>query len=308
MRIIASILLFILAQGSVFAQELPTKVERDQMLIGEVNTIIIQHGGTLQQSDLLDFKLLKAKTSQTTETSEPIEMEVYSLEYSPQEIKIQFTLWDSAQVVVPPFSLNKSGGFTSQAFMFQVNFPQVDENGDIVDIHEMTIEVSALSELSKNLWWLIDLFLLAVFVLGLLLVLHVKKSAEKVGPIIQMSAEERALSDLEKLMQRKLFYEEEQKLHFAEFSDILRRYIGLRYNFITFEKTSSEIVEHLQKLRLENEIIEEFDVLLQVSDMIKFSKATTDESDIKRSYQSASALIARTSKFHNSEQKGAPNA
>ena len=49
MRIIASILLFILAQASVFAQELPTKVERDQMLIGEVNTIIIQHGGALKE-------------------------------------------------------------------------------------------------------------------------------------------------------------------------------------------------------------------------------------------------------------------
>lgn len=312
MRIIASILLFILAHGSVFAQELPTKVERDQMLIGEVNTIIIQHGGALEESEIERFKLIKGKTSQTTEKATEIELEVYKIQYTPEEIRIQFTVWDSAQVVVPPFTLNQAGDVSSQAFMFQVGFSQVDENGDIADIYEITIDGDPVSKFNARFWWLLDVALLLLFLIGLWLVMRIKNSLEALTvPQSQLEPDERALFDLRKLMQQKLFSGEQQKIHFAEFSDILRRYIGLRYNFITFEKTTNEIVTHLNRNPVDAKLVEQFGSLLTLADMIKFSKATTDEAEILRAYHTAEALILETTALHkilNSQKKGEHDA
>jgi hypothetical protein len=302
MRFIVVILLLWFVPISILAQELSTQVERDQMLIGEINHLIIEHKGALKQSDLLEFKFLDAKSSQTTEKAKAIEVEVYDLQYTPDIIKIQFTVWDSALVVLPPFALSKSSSFTSQALLFQVNFPQIDENGDIADIYELNFEASDSSELLKKFWWLVDLLVLILFIIGLLLVLRVKELEEINKPIIQLSAEERALQDLEQLIKRKQFVGDEQKIHFATFSDILRTYIGRSYNFVTFEKTTHEITEKLRRLNIKQQFVAEFSELLQLSDMIKFSKATTDEVEIERSYNAARALIVETTKIQESQK------
>lgn len=302
MRLIAAITLLVLVPISFFAQELTTKVERDQMHIGEINHLIIEHRGALKENDLLEFKLLKAITSHTAEKSEPIEIEVYGVEYTSQIIKIQFTVWDSALVVLPPFALNNSGSFTSQATMFQVSFPDVDVNGDIADIYEIAVETNETSQFFRKFWWLLNLLILVLFVLGLLLVLSIKQANGQVHSAIQLTIDERALKDLEALMQRKLFIDKHQKLHFAEFSDILRRYIGMRYNFITFEKTTNEILTHMRQNQIESRFVEQFGSLLQLADMIKFSKATTDEVEFDRSYQSARNLILETTKIQESQK------
>jgi hypothetical protein len=287
-------------------------VERDQMLIGEVNTIIIQHSGALEESEIERFKLIKGKTTQTTEKTTEIELEVYKIQYTPEEIRIQFTVWDSAQVVVPPFKLNQSGDVSSQAFIFQVGFPQVDENGDIADIYEITIEGDPVSKFNARFWWLLDVVLLLLFLIGVWLVMRIKNSLEALtDQQSQLEPDERALFDLRKLMQQKLFSREQQKIHFAEFSDILRRYIGLRYNFITFEKTTNEIVSHLNRNRVDAKLVEQFGSLLTLADMIKFSKATTDEAEILRAYHNAEALILETTALHkilNSQKKGEHDA
>jgi hypothetical protein len=300
MRFIATILLlFTLFQ--FFAQELPTTLERSEMLIGEVNTIIIQHNGALKADDVPYLKSIAAKSTQTSEQAESIEIEVYGVQYASQELRIQFTIWDSAVVVLPPFAVNSSGSLTSQALMFQVNFPRIDENGDIADIYEIVVEANELSEIFAKFWWLIDLLVVALFIVGLILVLNINQTEEQIEPIIQLAPDKRAIKDLESLMQRRLFTEN-QKLHFAEFSDILRRYIGLHYTFITFEKTTHEILNHMRSNKIEHQLVEEFGSLLHLADMIKFSKATTDEIEIERSYNAARVLIVETTRRRESQK------
>ena len=301
MKFIAAILLVLVTLFQFFAQKLPTTLERSEMLIGEVNTIIIQHNGALRADDVPGLKSIAAKSTQTSAQAESIEIEVYGVQYAPQELRIQFTVWDSAVVVLPPFALNSSGSLTSQALMFQVNFPQVDENGDIADIYEIVVEANELTELFSKFWWLIDLLVVALFIVGLILVLNVKQTEDQIQPIIQLDPDKRALKDLESLMLRRLFLEN-QKLHFAEFSDIIRRYLGLHYKFITFEKTTHEILTHMRRSHIESRIIDEFGSLLQLADMIKFSKATTDEQEIERCYQSARNMILETRKIQESQK------
>jgi isocitrate dehydrogenase len=57
--------------------------------------------------------------------------------------------------------------------------------------------------------------------------------------------------------------------------------------------------------------VEQFGSLLTLADMIKFSKATTDEAEILRAYHAAEALILETTALHkilNSQKKGEHDA
>lgn len=305
------ILFLFCVQTNLEAQELPTRVERDSMLIGEVNTIIVKHDGALRKVDLADFTILKGKKSQSTEKRESIDLEVYNIAFSASELRIDFFVWDTAWVVLPPFELNKTGTISTEALMFRVDFPDVKALGDIADVYEIEIKSSRFYEFWLKYWWLLDVLIFILFLIGLGSVLMMHETKEIVEPSIQVPADERALSDLENLMRKKLFSNDTQKLYFAEFSDILRRYIGAQYQFITFEKTTNEILNHLRKNRLDRSIIARLAEILNLADMIKFSKATTDETEMQHSYEEAKALIQLTSQIPSdpeNEEKGASDA
>lgn len=288
-------------QLALLAQQLSTKIERDQMLIGELNSLIIEHNGTLKQSDLQEIKSIKGTPSGRQEETKKFDLEVYAVEYSENEIKILFTVWDSSLVIVPPFALNKNGEISSQATMFRVNYPQVDESGEILDIYEITVVEDAFMKFLEDYWWISLALVVIVFILGLFLIIRIKESKTEENIVNQLSPDEKALLELNQLMQQKLFSPEHQKLHFTEFSDILRRYVGLHYGFVTFEKTTFEIIEHLRKKRVETTYVVELESLLMLSDMVKFSKATVEEYEIESSSQKAISFIEDTTKKRKSD-------
>jgi hypothetical protein len=84
------------------------------------------------------------------------------------------------------------------------------------------------------------------------------------------------------LYKKAQFDSKTQKLHFAEFSDILRSYIASRYNVVTFEKTTFELINLLRLKNVPSEQRNSIEEMLSIADMIKFSKATTDETEILR--------------------------
>lgn len=301
MKSILAILFVFGLQLALLAQQLSTKIERDQMLIGELNSLIIEHNGTLKQSDLQEIKSIKGTPSGSQEETKKIDLEVYAVEYSENEIKILFTVWDSSLVIVPPFALNKNGEISSQATMFRVNYPQVDESGEILDIYEITVVEDAFMKFLEDYWWTSLALVVIVFILGLFLIIRIKESKAEENIVNQLSPDEKALLELNQLMQQKLFSLEHQKLHFTEFSDILRRYVGLHYGFVTFEKTTFEIIEHLRKKRVETTYVVELESLLMLSDMVKFSKATVEEYEIESSSQKAISFIKDTTKKRKSD-------
>lgn len=311
MKKIAYILILLFAQLEVIGQELPTKLERNKMLIGEVNTIIVQHDGALKESELLKFNTIKGKISKSITESKTVDLEMIRVEYQKKELRISFIAWDSATLVVPSFSLNKSDSITTQTLLLEVTYPETNESTGIADLYEVKIEPSKSYAFWLKYWWILDVLILLMFVLGLYLVLKFKNIKADEFEAVQIQIHERALSDLEQLMQQKLFVGEHQKVHFTAFSHILRRFIGAQYKFITFEKTSVEILDFLHKRNINTNIRERFGSLLHLADMIKFSKATADELEIKRSYEEACSLIVECKKAQReleSEEKGGNDA
>jgi len=288
---------FLMWFGSLlFAQELSTLIEKPLMSLGGRNTIVVTHNGLLNESNLTNFTSIGAQTASESAEPQKVEIEVVEFEFNEIELRLIITAWDSGKFIIPPFYLDKNEGISSQTLMFEVEFPQVDENGDIADIYEVLVDTE--EDFSSRFWWLLDLILLIVFVVGLFLILKMDQVDNVQNDAVYLSPDQSALQELELLLSKKLFQNDLQKMHFVEFSDIIRKYIAARFEFVTFEKTSAQIIQEMHKLRVENRIVQRLNSLLHLADLVKFSKATTNEQEILKSSNELRELIAETTNFY----------
>lgn len=289
----------VLFTSNIFGQALPIQVERESILLGEKNMLKIALPDSLTQAHLIAFKSIPAIKMSNKKEKDSIEVEVLRFELEGKELHLFVTAWDSGLVVIPPFALNRTKNLMTEATMFRVDYPQVDENGEIMDIKETNFDIPLFQDFSERFWWIFDLLSLLLFGIGLLLVFKVKDTVQEIiAPDIVIPAEELAKQSLDILYDKEHFSVETQKLHFATFSDILRAYISVRYNVVTFEKTTSELIN---ALRLKSVPVEHRGIaeeLLSISDMVKFSKATTDEVEILRLKEIAYAFIDQSTAWH----------
>ena len=294
--------------GLTQAQSLVGQMERESILLGERNALKFTLTMPINPAELPEFSALKAVKMSNKKEKDSVDVEVLDVQLDAAELTLYITAWDSGVVVIPPFALNQSGTLLSEATMFRVEFPQVDENGEILDIYEVSFDIPLFQDFTEKYWWLLDLILVLLFAAGLVLVLRVKDDIQEIiEPEIVIPSEEKALHDLEQLYRKGQFETNAQKLHFAEFSDILRGYIASRYQVVTFEKTTFELINALRLKSVPIEQREFVEELLSISDMIKFSKATTDETEMLRLKDTAVHFIGLSTRWVENEaikQKG----
>ena len=302
---------FLFFSCHAIAQSITILPERESILLGEQNVLRISLPSAFSPEELLVYESLPAVKMSTKKEKDSLELEVLGFEIEADQLRLIVTAWDSGLLIIPPFALDQSGTLFTDATMFRVEFPPVDESGEIMDIYEVSFNIPLFQDFSEKYWWLIDLLILALFVIGLLLVLREKDVVEVfTEPEIIIPIEEIARTAIYELFKKEQFAGETQKLHFAEFSDILRRYMSGRYGIVTFEKTTFEL---LNALRLKSVPVEHrgiIEELLTISDMIKFSKATTDEVEIMRLKDVALHFISVSSDWNERDifkQKGEPS-
>ena len=104
-----------------------------------------------------------------------------------------------------------------------------------------------------------------------------KKSDPKSELLTLLTAEQKALKELQELESRELMKQGRIRDHFFELSEIFRRYLENRYQFPAQEWTTEEIISHFkgfsdlnekQKLQARN--------ILTESDKVKFAKAEVE--------------------------------
>ena len=114
-----------------------------------------------------------------------------------------------------------------------------------------------------------------------------KKSDPKPEPLTLLTAEQKALKELQELENRELMKLGRIRDHFFELSEIFRRYLENRYQFPAQEWTTEEIISHFkgfsdlnekQKLQARN--------ILTESDKVKFAKA-----EIEKNYDPIESVI-----------------
>ena len=101
-----------------------------------------------------------------------------------------------------------------------------------------------------------------------------KKADEKLEPLTLLTAEQKALKELQKLKSRELMKHGLIREHFFELSEIFRRYMENRYRFPAQEWTTEEIISHFKGLSDLNEKQKlQARTILTESDKVKFAKA-----------------------------------
>ena len=101
-----------------------------------------------------------------------------------------------------------------------------------------------------------------------------KKADEKLEPLTLLTAEQKALKELQELKSRELMKLGLIREHFFELSEIFRRYMENRYRFPAQEWTTEEIISHFKGLSDLNEKQKlQARTILTESDKVKFAKA-----------------------------------
>ena len=104
-----------------------------------------------------------------------------------------------------------------------------------------------------------------------------KKADEKLEPLILLTAEQKALKELQELKSRELMKLGLVREHFFELSEIFRRYMENRYRFPAQEWTTEEIISHFKGLSDLNEKQKlQARTILTESDKVKFAKAEVE--------------------------------
>ena len=199
------------------------------------------------------------------------------------------TAWDSGFYYIPPISF--SGNIQSEGLVLNVKTVILEEGSQLKDIKEPMKAPLGWSDV----WpWLI--IVSSIILIIFLIKKHLYKKQEpstKIKPKTIIPAHITALQELLKLEQAKLCELGKIKEYYTEISEITRRYIENRFNFIALELTTDEILNEL-KHRITDSEVRNIRLLLTRADLAKFAKNKPSNEENKESIELAKQFITNT--------------
>lgn len=133
------------------------------------------------------------------------------------------------------------------------------------------------------LFWLSAILLLLV-IIGIYLYLRFKQNKPIISRILiikHIPAHQKALTEIDKIKQYKIYNSDDQKTYYTQLTDTLRKYIEERFGFSAMEMTSTEIIARLRESG-DPTMISELRELFNTADLVKFAKYSTqiNENDL----------------------------
>ncbi len=159
---------------------------------------------------------------------------------------------------------------------------------------DTTLAITDVKDIRKApIWWwgIFRWVLLALGVIALgvgiyYLVRYIRRLRKgeegTVNPELLRPAEEVALEKLDLIREAKIWQEGKTKQYHTELTDVIREYIGRRYEVSSTEKTSDETLHALKPLMDgQKELFERLRKMLTLADLVKFAKwnTTPDENE-----------------------------
>lgn len=243
----------------------------------------------------------------THEATEQVQLPVFGETLQPEIEIVHRTGIDTA--TLPDGRLQLSQELTLTSFkdsLFAIHPIAVVSGGDTFWTESMALNVIQPFEIDTTLaitdikplqrapiwWWgIIRWVLLAIgcILLGIgawyfiKWAMHRKKGGElQLAEVEKRPAEEVALEKLDKIKAEKIWQEGKVKEYHTELTDVIREYIGRRYEVKSTEKTSDETLRELKPLIAEQkELFERLRKMLSLADLVKFAKwhTTPDENE-----------------------------
>lgn len=185
--------------------------------------------------------------------------------------------YDSGDVTIPsiPVIYNLPNAKEAQVIKtnmvnFTVHTLKIDPHGDVKDIKE---------PIKIPLDWKIILFwvIAGLLLLGLIawaVIYYRKKKALQNGQVVTIRREphEEAFDELRELEAKKLWQNGYIKQYHTEITAIIRKYFEGRFRIPALEMTTSELMQHLNRVSGASEITEITNAFLNNADLVKFAK------------------------------------
>lgn len=157
------------------------------------------------------------------------------------------------------------------------------------------------------LWIILGVVVLVLLVaLIIIMVMRKKNKGYFFTPPVVLPPHVRALKELDKIKQSKIWQQNREKEFYTSVTDVLRKYILERFNINALEMTSSEIIDKVKNnSQIESDsAVDNLQQVLQLADMVKFAKQKPlqDENDL--SLMNAFFFVTQTKEVDLSEEEG----
>lgn len=206
-------------------------------------------------------------------------------------IKQQFiiTAWDSGSYIIPSFIFSENN--KTEEILINVQSLILGDNPELKDIKQPIKEPIGWSDV-----WPWILAILTLILIGFLIKKYLfskKENKQIIKTKVIIPADIVALKELNKLENEKIFEKGKIKEYYSQLSEIIRRYIELRFKFIALELTTNEILQEVNPI-LDKQILNNLEILLQRADLAKFAKSEPSETENMESMILAKEFVNNT--------------
>ena len=276
--ILRLLLLFVLV-GKSYSNELI--ISKDSILVGQqVQIEILSSINTFADSnELLDqfnsFEIIDFSVMDT--------IIVDSSKYL--KYKLNITSWESGTYKFENLGSSK-----------KIIFSEIETNEN---------EIKQIKENLKISFSLIDywIYISMVLILALIYIISKKylKKTERVLEIVEKEVKlepiELTINKLEILKNEKLWEKDEINLHFTKASNIIRKYLELKFNFSALEIPTADILLKYEEFSQDNFSIKMLNRILSSCELAKFAKNQPDKSEILAHLENCKDFVINSNKL-----------
>ena len=205
------------------------------------------------------------------------------------------TSWDSGSYYIPSIHFSKEN--KTDGLLLNVNNVTLEKGAKLKDIKQpINAPISWI-----DIWpFLIGLLILILIILIINYIISKKHNKIRIAPKIIISADILALKELDELEKATIWQAGDIKKYHAKISEIIRRYIEIRFKFIALELTTNEIVKNLEN-KISSEQIKEIKLVLERADLAKFAKSKPIDIENTESMQLAKDFVFSTKEREKNE-------
>ena len=207
-------------------------------------------------------------------------------------VKQQLTLmtFDTGQVQLPAVGLTYARSFEDpmrmKAFTEPIDLYVTTITVDTLQPYKPIVEPIAAPIRMKDVFpWILAVLIAALLVIGIVYFLKRRKmSVDEGGNVIKgpvIPPYDKAVDDLKRLREEKIWQSGKVKEYFSSLTDIAREYIEGQFGVNAVEMTTDDILEEIRPLRFPKETYDKLKDTMEVADLVKFAKysASAFESD-----------------------------
>jgi hypothetical protein len=156
-------------------------------------------------------------------------------------------------------------------------------------------DIESVPEETSPVLWIVVSVILVLIALAAALYFLRKRLPSSVERLVKLTPAQRALQDLDALMNSGMLQSGRFKQFFTELANIIRRYLGLRYHVTALEMTSTELYREMERTwRDETSRLDNLSGLLGTCDLVKFARFTPPEDEGVNGVKTAAEIVEIT--------------